>query len=77
MTITELKYNREMNKKIAKKKKFAKQNGTESKVLKFVLEQIEVLEEMERGLTEKQILELLQKDNETQVQNTCKTLKIS
>lgn len=77
MTRDDLKYYREMNRKISQKKRFARANGKESKVLDFILVQIEILEELEQGLTEKQILELLQKDNETQVQNTCLTLKIA
>ena len=65
------------DKLVAKKQRFAKRHGKGKKVLKFVLEQIEVLEQLGKGLTEKQILELLEKDNETQVQNTCRTLKIA
>ena len=64
-----------LNQRIDDKKDFARENGQDSKVLDFVLDQIEVLEELGRGLTETQILELLAKQNETQVQNTCRTLK--
>lgn len=73
----EMKLNKALNRKINSKKKFAEQNGNESPVLKEVLHQIEVLEELGRGLNETQILDLLKKQNTTQVQNTCRVIKVA
>ena len=62
---------------IFRKQVFAEKNANETPydVLEEIKYQIEVMEDLRCGLTEEQILELLNLKTELQVENACRKLK--
>ena len=68
-----------LDKEIHRKQNFAREHAKciDCLVLNAVLEQIEFCEELGKGLTESQILKLLQLKSEIQVENFCHSLKIA
>ena len=64
---------------ILRKQQFAEKNAnnTPYEVLSEILFQIEIMEDLRCGLTETQILELLNLKTELQVENACRKLKIA
>ena len=64
---------------IARKQNFATENAhcVNCEVLEEVLLQIEVCEDLGKGLSEERILELLSLKNPIQVSNVCRSIKMA
>lgn len=68
-----------LDREIFRKQNFAKANAkcVDCEVLDEVLTQIEFCEELGKGLSETQILEMLKLKNPTQVENFCHDIKMA